>query len=188
MSHVLGNKPLLMKKSALLIMAALLFLLGCKKETEPPRTRINVGNLKFSIDPSVQPPFTYYLPINDVALNAFAQLDAAGIDTANIKNILPGRATLTALFGNGNLDFIEAVSIRLCLLGDNVENCGQEAFYRDPTPFNVGAELELGGSAVNDIRAYVLQKKINVQVKLERLRNVPEGSFEVVLAMEFEVR
>ena len=187
MFYVLGNKPLVMKKSALLLFVALLFF-SCKKETEPPRTRITVGNLKFSVDPSVQPPFTYYLPINNVNLGAFAQLDAAGIDTANIKNILPGRATLTALFGNGNLDFIDAVSIRLCLFGDNVENCGQEAFYRDPTPFNVGAELELGGSAVNDIRAYVLQKQINVQVKLERLRDVPQGSFEVVLAMEFEVR
>lgn len=187
MFFVLGNKPLVMKKSALFIFVLLLFF-GCKKVTEPPSARIVVGNLKFSIDPSVQPPFTYYLPINSVSLGAFAQLDAAGIDTANIKNILPGRATLTALFGNGNLDFIEAVSVRLCLLGNNVENCGQEVFYRDPTPFDVGAELELGGSAVNDIREYVLQKQINVQVKLERLRDVPEGSFEVVLEMEFEVR
>ena len=177
----------MMKKSALLISVAILFF-ACKKTTEPPLTRITVGNLKFSVDPSVQPPFTYYIPINSINLGSFSQLDAAGIDTANIKNILPGRATLTALFGNGNLDFIEAASVRLCLLGDNEENCGQEVFYRDPTPFDVGAELELGGSAVNDVRDYVLQKQINVQVKLERLRDVPQGSFEVVLEMQFDVR
>ncbi|MBI1228266.1 MAG: hypothetical protein GC192_23735 [Bacteroidetes bacterium] len=176
-----------MKISALLILVSLFFV-ACKKETEPPRTRLKVGNMKFSIDPSVQPPFTYYIPINSVNLSFIAQLNASGIDTADIKNIIPGRATLTALFGNGNLDFIEAVSVRLCLLGDNEENCGQEAFYRDPTPFDIGAELELGGSAVNDIRDYVLQKQINVQVKLESLRDVPKGSFDVVLEMEFEVR
>jgi len=187
MFYVSGNKPLVMKISALLILVALSFF-GCKKETEPPRTRIRVGNLKFAIDPSVQPPFTYYIPINSVNLASFAQLDAEGIDTADIKSILPRRATLTALFGGGELNFIEAVSVRLCLLGDNVQNCGQEVFYRDPTPFNIGYELELGGSAVNDIREYVLQKQINVQVKLERLRNVPQGSFEVILDMEFEVR
>ena len=184
---VLRNKPSVMKISTLLFLVALTFF-ACKKETEPPRTRIKVGNLKFAIDPSVQPPFTYYIPINSVSLGSFAQLSAEGIDTADIKSILPSRATLTALFGGGDLDFIEAVSVRLCLQGDNVENCGQEAFYRDPTPFNVGYELELGGSAVNDIREYVLQKQINVQVKLERLRDVPQGSFEVVLEMEFEVR
>lgn len=187
MFGVLGNKPLSMKKSALLILVALTFF-SCKKETEPPRTRIKVGNLKFSVDPTFNPAFTYYIPINSVNLGAFAQLDAEGIDTSEIKSIRPSRATLTALFGNGNLDFIDAASIRLCLLSDNKENCGQEAFYRDPTPFDVGAELELGGSAVNDIRDFVLQKQINVQVKFERLRDVPEGSFEVILAMEFEVR
>lgn len=187
MSHFLRNKPLEMKISTLLILASLFFL-GCKKETEPPRARLTVGNMKFSVNPSVQPPFTYYIPINGVNLNFLAQLDASGIDTASIKNITPSRATLTAQFGNGNLDFIEAVSIRLCLLGDNVENCGQEAFYRDPTPFDIGAELELGGSAVNDIRNYVLQKQINVQVKFESLREVPQGSFDVVVEMEFEVR
>ncbi len=144
--------------------------------------------MKFSIDPSVQPPFTYYIPINGVNLSFLAQLDASNIDTASIQRITPSRATLTAQFGNGNLDFIQAVSVRLCLIGDNVENCGQEAFYRDPTPFDIGAELELAGSAVNDIRNYVLQKQINVQVKLESLRNIPQGSFDVVLEMEFEVR
>jgi hypothetical protein len=187
MFGVLGNKPLSMKKSALLILVALSFF-ACKKETEPPRTRIVVGNLKFTINPSIQPPFTYYLPINGVFIGALAQLEAEHIDTAEIKNIRPSRATLTALFGNGNLDFIQAASIRLCQLGDNEENCGQEVFYRDPTPFDIGAELELGGSAVKDVRDYVLQKQINVQVKLESLRDVPQGTFEVVVEMEFEVR
>lgn len=187
MFNVLGNKPLSMKKSALLILVALFFF-TCKKETEPPRTRIVVGNLKFTINPSIQPPFTYYLPINSVFLGAIPQLAAENIDTAEIKNIRPSRATLTALFGNGNLDFIQAVSIRICQLGDNIENCGQEVFYRDPTPFDVGAELELGGSAVNDVRDYVLQKEVNVQVVMESLRDIPQGTFEVVLEMEFEVR
>ncbi|MCU0346081.1 MAG: hypothetical protein MUC59_04005 [Saprospiraceae bacterium] len=176
-----------MKRTALLSLIILAFF-SCKKETEPPLTRITVGNLKFAVDPSIQPPLTYYIPINNVNMNAFAQLDGANIDTADIKNILPGRCTLTALFGGGNLDFIDAVSVRLCPQTDNGENCGREAFYRDPTPFDVGQELELVPSAVNDIRDMVLQKTINVQVKLERLRDVPLGSFEVVLEMEFDVR
>jgi hypothetical protein len=34
----------------------------------------------------------------------------------------------------------------------------------------------------------VLQDNINVQVKLERLRGFPQGSFDIVLDMEFYVR
>ena len=184
---VLGVKHFVMKKSALLLLVLLAFC-ACKKESEPPLARIRVGNLKFAVDPAVRPPNTFYIPINDVSLGAFAQLDGANIDTANITSIRPGRCTLTALFGGGNLDFIEAVSIRLCPLSENEPDCGQEAFYRAPTPFDVGEELELNASAVDDLRDLVLQKTINVQVKLERLRDAPQGSFEVVLEMEFEVR
>jgi hypothetical protein len=184
---VLGNKPFSMKRTALFLLTAFVFF-SCKKETDPPVGFIKAGNMQFSIDPSVQPPSTYYIPINDVQLEAFAQLNANNIDTADIKAILPRRATLTALFGGGNLDFIDAVSIRLCAQSENEPNCGREAFYRDPTPFDVGQELELGPSAVNDIREMVLQKNLNIQVKLERLRDIPQGSFEVVLEMEFEVR
>ncbi len=176
-----------MKRTALFLLAAFVFF-SCKKETEPPLALIRAGNMQFSIDPSVQPPFTYYLPINDVQLSALAQLSAAGMDTADIKNIVPGRATLTALFGGGNLDFIDAVSIRLCPQEENDANCGREAFYRDPTPFDVGQELELVPSAVNDIRDMVLQKNINVQVKLERLRDIPTTAFDVLVEMEFDVR
>ncbi|MCC6724735.1 MAG: hypothetical protein IT258_09505 [Saprospiraceae bacterium] len=176
-----------MKSTALFLLVALSFF-SCKKETEPPRGFIRAGNMKFSIDPSVQPPFTYYIPITDVRLEALSQLSGSNIDTATIKSIRPSRATLTALFGGGNLDFIDAVSIRLCPQSENFENCGREAFYRDPTPFDIGQELELNASSVDDIRESVLQKTMNVQVKLERLRDIPQGSFEVVLEMEFEVR
>lgn len=184
---VLRYKPLSMKNSALLILVSLAFF-SCKKETAPPLARILVGNLKFTINPAIQPAYTYYLPINNVQLEALEQLNARGVDTADITAILPRRATFTALFGGGNLDFIEAASVRLCPQTENEENCGEEAFYRDPTPFNIGSELELGPTATDNIRALVMQKTINVQVKLERLRDFPDGTFEVVLEMEFDVR
>ena len=176
-----------MKKLALLILVAS-SLFACKKETTPPLARIKVVNLEFSIDPYVQPPFTHYIPINDVKIGALAQLKAVGIDTSDIKRITPGRCTIRSLFGGGDLDFIDAISIRLCRTSDNEPNCGQEVFYRDPTPFNIGQELEIGPSAVNDVSEYVLEKDLNVQVKLERLRDVPSGSFDVLLEMEFEAR
>jgi hypothetical protein len=181
------NKNLTMKKIALLLLVTA-SILSCKKEETPPLLRIPVTNLKFSVDPTLQPGFEYYIPVNNVKTNAMALIAAKGIDTSAIKSIRPGRATLSAVFAQSNLDFIDALSIRLCPLGDDKENCGQEAFYRDPVPFDPGIDFDLVPSSVSDIRDFVLQDNINVQVKLERLRGFPQGSFDIVLDMEFYVR
>lgn len=171
-----------------LLLFSLLFFSSCKKEENSFLLRIPVTNLKFSVDPTFQPGFEYYIPINNVRTNALSLLQAKGIDTAAIKSIRPGRASLSVLFGQSDLNFIDAVSIRLCPLGDDKENCGQEAFYRAPVPFNPGTEIDLIPSNVDDIRDFVLPDKINVQVKFERLRSFPEGSFDIILDMEFLVR
>ncbi len=149
---------------------------------------IPVQNVIFSVDPTMQPPFTYYIPVNSVMTNAMNLIDAFGIDTSEIKSIRPGKARLVALFGQGDLDFIDAVSVRLCPIGTNKENCGQEVFYRDPVPFNTGLDLDLVPSNVNDVRNFVIPDRINIQVKLERLRNFPQNTFDIRLDMEFEVR
>ncbi len=168
-------------------MLAVVLVLGCEKE-DPPLFTIPVQNVIFSVDPTMQPPFTYYIPVNSVMTNAMDIIQAQGIDTSEIKSIRPGKASLVALFGQGDLDFLDAVSVRLCPIGTNKENCGQEVFYRDPVPFNTGLDLDLVPSDVKDVRAFVLPDRINIQVKLERLRNFPQNTFDIRLDMEFEVR
>ena len=137
----------------------------------------------------MQPPSTYYLPINGVMFNAMNILANNGIDTADISSIRPSRATLTVIFQEDRLDFLDAVSVRLCALDDIGANCGREVFYRDPVPFNEGFELDLvPTNTQNDYRDLVLQNELNVQVKFERLRQSPNGSYNITLNMEFEVR
>ena len=177
-----------MKYHLLACCFCLLALGSCRKETSPALLRIPVTNLRFSVDPTLQPGFEYYIPINGVRTNAMDQLAARGIDTADYRRIQPGRATLSVIFAQADLDFIDAVSIRLCPLGQDKENCGQEAFYRDPVPFGAGTDIDLLPSNVDDIRDFLLPDEINVQVKLERLRAFPNGSFDIILDMEFDVR
>lgn len=187
MNMVFKNKCLTASRAALLTIVLSVFF-SCKKETTPPLARIPLNNLKIEINPAVQPPLTHYLPINDVQLQTFALLADRGIDTAEITSIRPSKATLTVLFGGYDLDFIDAVSFRLCPLGNNEPNCGREVFYRDPTPFDLGSRLDLVPSNVDDVRDMLFRDEINVQLKLERLRDYPQGTFDVVLDMEFEVR
>jgi hypothetical protein len=184
---VSGNKPFSMKRTALLLLVAFVFF-SCKKETGPPLGRIIVGNMQFTIQAGINPSLTHYIPINDVQINALAQLDAAGIDTSQITRIQPSQARVKVLFGNGDLDFIDALSVRLCPQDQNEINCGREAYYRDPTPFDIGQELEIGPGTASDLRELLFLKNINVQVKLERMRDVPTNTFDVQLEMEFDVR
>lgn len=171
-----------------LLLATALAFFSCKKEETPPLLRIPVTNLRFTVNATLQPPDTYYIPINQVKTNALALIQAKGLDTAEIKSIRPGRATLSVIFGESKLDFLDAVSVRLCPIGQNQPNCGREAFYRDPVPLNTGFDLDLVPSDVKDIRELVLMNNLNVQVKIERLRGFPNGTFDVNLDMEFDVR
>ncbi|TAK41660.1 MAG: hypothetical protein EPO28_08340 [Saprospiraceae bacterium] len=175
-----------MKNIAAVLMLTLPFF-SCKKE-DPALFIIPIQNLSFAVDATIQPPFTYYIPINNVLTNAQNVLQGHGLDASKVHRIRPHRATLSVVFAESDLNFIDAVSVRLCPLGNNEENCGQEVFYRDPVPFNPGYELDLVPSNVNDVQDFVLPDQINVQVKLERLRGFPEHSFDIRLDMEFEVR
>ncbi|MFQ5446408.1 MAG: hypothetical protein ACE5FF_05695 [Saprospiraceae bacterium] len=175
-----------MKNIAAILLLTLPFF-SCKKDSTSLFV-IPLQNLKFAVDPTIQPPFTYYIPINNILTNAQNVLQGHGLDESEIHSIRPGRATLSVIFAQSDLNFLDAVSVRLCPLGSNEENCGQEVFFRDPVPFNPGFELDLVPSNVNDVQDFVLPDQINVQVKLERLRGFPEQSFDIRLDMEFEVR
>ena len=170
-----------------LFLAVALVLFSCKKD-DPPLFVIPIPNLSFQVDATFQPPFTYYIPINNVATNAFNVLAAKGVDTSQIKSIRPGKAYFSVVFAESDLNFLDAVSVRICPVGVNSENCGQEVFYRDPVPFKPGFDLDLVPSNVNNIREVILKDKVNIQVKFERLRSFPERTFSIRLDMDFEVR
>ncbi|MEO1259732.1 MAG: hypothetical protein AAFZ15_13085 [Bacteroidota bacterium] len=176
-----------MKHFSLIIIFAVL-LAACKKE-EPALFTIPVTNLRFEVNSAMSPLLSHDIPLNNVNFNSVNLLQAAGIDTANIKSILPRRATLYLPFADNNLDFIKEIAIRLCLPGDNQSNCGQEAFWYDETNENrKGADHVLFGSNVDDLRKWVLTENVNLQIQLEEMWRQPNGTFEIFLDLEFDVR
>jgi len=174
-----------MKKLFYYLLIPFLFL-GCSKE-QPSLLRITIPIQSFSVDAALNPFMTHYIPINNVTINAMAALDAAGIDTASITKILPGSATLTVPFNDAKLNFIQAMSIRICKLGDNRQNCGKEIFFREPVPENANFDLGLVPSDIGDIRDFLFEQTVNLQVKLERMRDNPQGTFDVQVELDFRV-
>ncbi len=166
-------------------MMPVLFL-GCSKE-EPSLLTIAIPIQSFSVDAAINPFVTHYIPINGVNINAMAAIDAAGIDTASITKILPGSATLTVPFNDARLNFIQAMSIRICKLGDNQQNCGKEIFWREPVPENASFDLGLVPSDIGDIRDFLFEPTVNLQIKLERMRDNPQGTFDIQVELDFKV-
>lgn len=176
-----------MKQLSLFLFFALLFS-ACKKEA-PSLFTIPVANIKFEVNSAMSPLNSYDIPINNVNFNALNLLAGQGIDTANIKSILPRTARIYLPFADNELDFVKEIAIRLCLPGDNQSNCGQEAFWYDETFENrKGAEHVLFGSNVDDLREWVLTENVNIQIQIEEMWRSPGGTFEIFLDLEFDVR
>ena len=171
-----------------MLLPVVILFSNCKKE-DPALFTIPVTNLKFEVNPAMSPFNSYDIPINNVHFNSLDLLQAQGIDTANIKTILPRRARIYLPFADGNLDFVKEIAIRLCFPGDNQSNCGQEAFWFDEDSQRPkGTEHVLFGSNVNDLRQYVLTDNINLQVQLDEMWTSPPATMEIFLDLEFDVR
>ena len=176
-----------MKQIAILLFA-LPFFWTCKKE-DPALFTIPVNNLRFEVNPAMSVINSHDIPINGVLFKAIELFDAQGIDTANIKSIRPRAARIYLPFADNNLDFIKEIAVRLCHPGDNRSFCGQEAFWFDEDARrDKGFEHDLFGSNVDDLREFVLEESINVQIQLSELWLNPPGTFEIFLDMEFDVR
>lgn len=176
-----------MKKLSILLLAALPFF-SCNDDEFRGQFILPIRNLTFDVNPSIQPPSTYYIPINNVLTNIQGNLAANGMELSEVEAILPLSARLDVAFQDAEIDFIRAMSVRLCPLGDNAQNCGQEAFWRTDIPFDTGFTLGLNGSSVSDLDKILRDEVINVQVKLEELYSQPLTTFTITLDMEFEVR
>lgn len=176
-----------MKKISILFFTALSFF-SCNDNELQGLFTLPILNLSFTVDPTIQPPGTFYIPINGVETNTKNLLAANGYELSEVTSIVPKAATLNVVFQDAKIDFIRNMSIRLCERTENSPNCGPEAFWSTDIPTNTGFSLGLNASAVDDLSDILLQDVINVQVKLEELYSQPAGTFNIVLDMEFEVR
>lgn len=177
-----------MKKLSILILACLPFF-ACNEDDFQGQFILPIRNLTFNVDPTIQPPLTYYIPIENVQTNLLNLLAANDMSLSELEVIVPRTAVLTVPFQEAKIDFIRAMSIRLCPLDDNQQNCGQEAFWQTNIPFETtGFSLGLNGSSVSDLDKVLRNEVINVQIKLEELYAQPVTSFTINVDMEFEVR
>ncbi len=175
-----------MKNLSFLLLLTLPFF-SCKKENLSLFT-IPIVNLNVPISAGLDPNETHFFTIKNVPTNSLALFAARGVDTASIKQIVPRRAQLSAIFGEADLDFMREVEVRICPRGQSDDDyCGKEVFYQDQVPNNVGADLDLFGSNIGDVKELLLADKVDVRVIIRRFWSNPP-SFDMKLDLEFDVQ
>ncbi len=177
-----------MKQFSMLLFVCTVFF-SCKKQDTALFT-IPVTNLSFNVNPTMDALNFHYIPINNVRFNAMELLDAQGVDTANINSIRPRTARVYLPFADNNLNFIQEIAVRICLPGETGIKCGMEAFWYEEnidSQQNKGSSWGLFGSAVDDLTKQVLADNVNLQIELGTWYP-PNGSFEISLDLEFDVR
>lgn len=171
----------------LFTLLAICLLSACKKNDPDFLFTIPLQDNDFAIPPTASSFQVHYFNIDNVPTNGAELFSTNNISTSDANAILPQTGRMTVLVGNADYDFIEQMSVRICDAGDFSENCGIEIFWRQPVPIGVGSILDLVPSD-QDIKQYLLQDKVNIQVKLEQLRNNPPEFVETRLSLDFSVR
>lgn len=146
--------------------------------------RMNYPNNVFEIPAGLNTIESHFFVLENIPSNLNLYFD--GIDTTDIKAIVPREARLFSLDGtNVNFDFIFEISLRLCR--PDGTSCNREIFYRDQIPENVGSSLPLIPNE-NNIRAEILNGAYTVEVVLQRLAYSPTQFTRVGLDLAFDAR
>lgn len=174
-------------KNITLLLFGLLLITSCKKDKEEILFPFPIQDIDFSIPPTASTFQVHYFNLENVVTNHEGLFSSNNVDETSEFRIVPSESSLNVLVGNIDYDFIEQMSIRICDVGDVSENCGVEIFWRQPVPLGVGNILDLIPSDI-DVKRYLTQDKVNIQVKLELLRQNPPQFVETRLLLDFEVR
>ena len=155
-----------MKKYFLLLTIPLLFW-QCQKE-DPSLFIIAIPLTDFYISNTFQDFEEHFVPGNNgeaVFVNVTQQFENAGYDISQIKRIIPKTARFCANFNEARLDFIRAMSIRVCNEVGTNNVCDQEVFYLDPVPDNPGFSVNLLPSADNDVQDVIYTNELFIQLR-----------------------
>ncbi len=174
-------------KNLFLLLAVIFLFSACKKDKARTLFVFPLQNIDTEFPPTLSPFQVHYFNISDVPTNYAGLLGSNNTVEEQVERIIPREGRFSVIFGSADYDFIDQMSVRICDQGDESENCGTEIFYRQPVPDNVGSVLGLIPSDI-DIKQYLMQDAVNIQIKLERLRRPPPMFIETRVEIDFAVR
>lgn len=169
------------------LLSLTLILSACKKDSVGVLFPFPLQDNEFTIPPTASPFQVHYFNIQDVPTNVEGLFETNNRTLDEAVGITPSAGQMVVIGDNTDYDFIQQMSVRICEAGDNSENCGVEIFWRQPVPQGVGSILDLVPSDA-DVKDFLSQDKVNIQVKLEQLRTAPPSFVLTRLLLDFDAR
>ena len=159
-----------------------LLLLSCNKQQEEPGFDLIIRK-DFEISAGLGPFVVHHFYLNNVASPYGATLISQNKTDADISGITNTTGELASIFGDGQLDYIHRISVRVFPEGQ--PNNYIEVAYRDPTPLSIGTSLGLVPSLAN-VHDIIKQDRFGIDIAIE-MRNGTQEIVPVRLDMKFRV-
>ena len=178
------------------ILLPLLLLVGftaCNNDDPNARFTLPVQNLQFTIDAGLSTFDSHYYNLVDVPVQLDSLASFYNLTRSSIESLVPRRASVESIFGNGDYSFMREISVRICSQDESVklrngepEQCDFEIFWRNTIPNDVGNRLDIIPNE-NDLLQYLEDGRATFQVKLvSPLYRSPNQFIESRLLMEFD--
>ncbi len=154
--------------------------LSCQKDDLGPGFDL-LFRRDFEIQAGLGVFVVHHFYLNNISSTYQATLQAQGLTDADVKNISNSSGELIATFGDGRLDFISRISVRVFPEGEPDKYV--EVAYRDPAPLNNGTLIGLVPSLAN-VKHIIRENRFGIDVAIET-RNITTESIPVTLNLKF---
>jgi hypothetical protein len=158
-------------------------LLGCRKDQ-----RVEVFELPqvidFTIDPGLNTFDTYFFPFSPIPSSFQSRLEDFNLEANEIISVEPKSGSLSSIFGDENLEFIERISLRLFKVQEPTFN--REIFYFDPVPFKKATTLR-PFPGLSNVKEIVENTFYGIELRLD-FRFVPQRSIDMRFEFSLSAR
>lgn len=170
-----------MRKSSGIIYLGILLLFACNKDNGLPEGFDMVYTRDFVIPAGIGVDAKHHFYLANIPTRYTQYLDQHNKQDVDIKRILPGRIILSALFTDGNFDYVGEAALRV--YDEDDTNDFIEIAYRVPVPLSGNTTLELIPNEP-DVKRFLSASRFNVDLVLT-LRNVTQAETDARIDLQF---
>ncbi|MEM8526105.1 MAG: hypothetical protein AAGG68_15810 [Bacteroidota bacterium] len=174
-----------------LVLSLFAFLfLGCSKDSLRVAFQMTYPQNRFTVPAGLNNLESHYTFFYNIPSNKSFFFNEIGED--DILEITPAAARIRADQNLGDFSFAEEVVIRICEdnqvnIGNVLEKCRREIFYRDNIPLNTGRQIELIPNG-NNLKEALTQEEFTIVLVFLRMRTFTNISIPSNLELIFEAK
>lgn len=171
------------KTTTLLTSILIVLLLGCRGDNRIELFEVNQV-VDFTIQAGLNTSDTHFYSFSSVQSAFSPELNARGMELADVASVEPKFAELSTVFADEELDFIRQFSVRL--FDPFNPDYSREIFYLDPVPNNTKTVMR-PFPGLSDVKDLIANPSVGVEVRVA-FRWVTQRSYDMRLAFDLSAK